>query len=124
MCLHLCSSEPSEYILSFDTSDNPLNITVVEPYSLNYFMLIADWGANPQGSYVGVQQAVADKMKSFYQLQKANGKNLLFIAVELFSFFVLYMLSTLSISVKIIIASLTIRLQIQIHTCPKTKIHQ
>ena len=82
MRLRLCIPEPSEYILSFDTSDNPLNITIVEPYSLNYFILISDWGANPQGSYVTVQQAVAEKMKSFYQSQKENGKNLLFVAVE------------------------------------------
>lgn len=32
--------EPTQYILSFPTEDNPLNITVVSPVEKNYFMLL------------------------------------------------------------------------------------
>jgi len=78
---NLNGSEPSTYILDFPTNDNPLGIKVVQPYSKNYFMMIGDWGApSGEGTYEGVQQAVANKMKDFYSAQKAKGMNLLFVA--------------------------------------------
>ena len=44
-------------------------------------MTIGDWGADlGQSTYIGVQKAVALKMQNFYDMQKANGFNLLFIA--------------------------------------------
>eukprot|EP01083_Nonionella_stella_P191059 707408_1 len=80
-CLGKNNSEPDTYILDFNTSNNPLNIKVIQPYNLNYFMLIGDWGA-PYGeaTYASVQKAVAQKMLSYYNSQKAKGYNLLFIA--------------------------------------------
>ena len=74
-------SEPSEYILDFPMTDNPLKIKVAKPYSKNYFMMIGDWGApSTEGTYKQVQKAVADKMVSYYKAQKAKGMNLLFVA--------------------------------------------
>ena len=74
---NLNGSEPSKYILDFPTGDNPLGIKVVQPYSKNYFLMIGDWGApSGEGTYEGVQAAVANKMKSFYSAQKAKGMNL------------------------------------------------
>ena len=79
--LILNGTEPSKYILDFPTNDNPLNIKVVSPSNLNYFLTIGDWGApSGQSTYEGVQRAVANKMKSFYESQKAKGMNLLFVA--------------------------------------------
>ena len=73
--------EPSQYILDFPTWDNPLNITVARPYSKNYIMMIGDWGAaTSESTYVKVQRKVADKMKAYYNAQKAKGMNLLFVA--------------------------------------------
>ena len=78
---NLNGTEPSAYILDFPTGDNPLGIKVVQPYNLNYFMLIGDWGApSGESTYEGVQQAVANKMKTYYSAQKAKGYNLLFVA--------------------------------------------
>ena len=68
--------EPSEYILSFPTNDNPLNIKVVTPIEKNYFMLIGDWGAEALQNKQ-VQQTVADKMNNYYNKQASNGYNLL-----------------------------------------------
>eukprot|EP01083_Nonionella_stella_P207332 753322_1 len=74
-------SEPSKYILDFPTGDNPLNIKVVSPPEKNYFITIGDWGApDGESTYHGVQQAVANKMKAYYQSQKSKGYNLLFVA--------------------------------------------
>eukprot|EP01084_Bolivina_argentea_P151976 265188_1 len=75
-CTALCLQEPSKYILSFPTTDNPLNITVATPIEKNYFMLLGDWGAEALEN-IHVQQAVANKMINYYNKQAANGYNLL-----------------------------------------------
>eukprot|EP01084_Bolivina_argentea_P237537 399195_1 len=82
LCLsHAIMPEPEKYILSFPTMDNPMNITIVSPPEKNYFMLIGDWGAHDEDATdVKVQTAVAQKMISFYNQQKQNGYNLLFVA--------------------------------------------
>ena len=95
--------EPSQYILSFPTEDNPLNITVVSPVEKNYFMLLGikrinviyilylttiynryimhiihsgDWGAEALENK-DVQAVVAQKMNAYYNKQFSNGYNLL-----------------------------------------------
>ena len=74
-------SEPSQYILDFPTGDNPLNITVISPPNMNYFMTIGDWGApNGESTYQGVQKVVASKMNAYYESQAEKGYNLLFVA--------------------------------------------
>eukprot|EP01083_Nonionella_stella_P120192 359969_1 len=73
--------EPNPYILSFPTGDNPMKVKVntTSPES-NYIILIGDWGAHDSStSDVKVQTAIAEKMKTFYQSQKAKGMNLLFV---------------------------------------------
>ena len=73
--------EPSQYILSYPTQDNPLNITVVKPIEKNYIITIGDWGANHDSvEDRQVQKKVADIMNAFYESQKAKGMNLLFVA--------------------------------------------
>lgn len=57
-----------------------MNVSVISPPSKNYFLLIGDWGAHDQtSSDVAVQTAIAKKMLSFYEKQKSNGYNLLFV---------------------------------------------
>ena len=73
--------EPNPYILSFPTTNNPLNITVNTTHpEMNYFLLIGDWGAHDSSnSDVKVQTAIANKMKTYYESQKSKGMNLLFV---------------------------------------------
>eukprot|EP01084_Bolivina_argentea_P124850 221244_1 len=79
--ISLSLPEPSRYILSYPTNDNPLNITVVTPIEKNYIITLGDWGANKDSlEDRAVQQKVADIMNKFYDSQTAKGMNLLFIA--------------------------------------------
>eukprot|EP01084_Bolivina_argentea_P286815 492070_1 len=78
--------QPNKYILSFPTEDNPLTIKIVQPYSLNYFLIIGDWGASSDvpitfkwNKMKDVQIAIANKMLNLYHKQKSQGKNLLAI---------------------------------------------
>eukprot|EP01084_Bolivina_argentea_P286814 492068_1 len=76
--------EPSKYILDFPTNDNPLGIQVNKTNpEKNYILLLGDWGAAPGGggADMKIQQAVANLMKSFYEKQKENGYNLLFVGL-------------------------------------------
>eukprot|EP01084_Bolivina_argentea_P023594 44037_1 len=74
--------EPKKYILSYPTGDNYLNITINPDPSLNYIILIGDWAPDRSSNttHVQIQEVVANKMKSFYNKQKAAGYNLLFVA--------------------------------------------
>ena len=68
-----------------------MNITVSEPYSNNYFIIIGDWGATTEYTELREQQTkVADKLQQLVKNQTENGKNLLF-------FHFLYLLVTISI---------------------------
>eukprot|EP01084_Bolivina_argentea_P286813 492064_1 len=76
--------EPKKYVLSYPTGDNYLNITVDPDPTKNYIILIGDWAPDRNQSnettHVKIQDAVANKMKSFYKKQKSAGMNLLFVA--------------------------------------------
>ena len=104
----ISSSRAAQYILSFPTNDNPLNITVVKPIekivcNAFRFIIITDitisgyyvyisilplirytnhWGLKEYDSKEDrqVQKKVAEIMNSFYESQKAKGMNLLFVA--------------------------------------------
>eukprot|EP01084_Bolivina_argentea_P237539 399197_1 len=70
--------EPSRYILSFPTDDNPLKIHVDPAPEKNYFIVIGDWGAYLESEQNRViQERVAQIMKTFYESQKQKGMNLL-----------------------------------------------
>lgn len=73
--------EPAEYILSFPTIPNPLNITVdtVHPEN-NYIILLGDWGCAGQDTVgVKMQTCIANHMINFVNNQSLKGMNLLFI---------------------------------------------
>eukprot|EP01084_Bolivina_argentea_P129342 228442_1 len=56
-----------------------VKVNTTSPES-NYIIIIGDLGANYSStSDVKVQTAIAEKMKTFYQNQKAKGMNLLFV---------------------------------------------
>ena len=72
--------EPSEYILSFPTQDNPLNISVISPVEKNYIMVIGDWASQlGDRTDLALQAVIAQKMLSYYNESKANGYNLLMV---------------------------------------------
>jgi len=73
--------EPSKYILSFPLIPNPMNVSVnTEDLSKNYILIIGDWGAQDEATTdVKVQTAIAEKMKTFYENEKKDGMNLLFV---------------------------------------------
>eukprot|EP01083_Nonionella_stella_P023240 64282_1 len=73
------SAIPTEYLLSFPTTDNYLNINISTPYSNNYFIIIGDWGAPDYASLESQQLKVANKLKYYVSNQTQQGKNLLFI---------------------------------------------
>merc|ERR1719397_1507851 len=72
--------EPAEYVLSFPTQPNPLNIHVDPSPEKNYFLLLGDWGCSSSDTTgVKLQTGVAELMKSYVSSQAAKGMNLLFV---------------------------------------------
>eukprot|EP01084_Bolivina_argentea_P257499 433839_1 len=73
--------EPPEYILSFPTGSNPLNIKVDTAHpENNYFILLGDWGCAGQDTVgVKMQECIANQMINFVNSQTSKGMNLLFI---------------------------------------------
>ena len=84
--------EPNEYILSYPTGDNYLNISYDnETLSNNYFIVIGDWGASLTELYDllsserecndASQAKVGARIQQYIKDQELQGKKLLFFVL-------------------------------------------